>query len=104
MAPKTPQVNHSFFGGVGEVGTLGAVVASATSAGRRLQKKSPMAETYQIPNNPRTGPPPLRRSNRTKAGGGDPGEGTPRKKPRGASPGYIFQINRLLAEAATKPP
>jgi hypothetical protein len=73
-------------------------------AGRRLQKKSPGAETYKISNNPGTGTPPLRHSNRTKVGGGDPGKGTPRKKPRGESPGYVFQIDRLLAEAATKPP
>ena len=89
MAPKTLQVHPSLFGGAGEVGTSGAVVASATSAGKRLQKRSP---------------PPRRCSNRTKAGGGDPGEGTPRKKPRGESPGYIVKIDRLLAEAATKPP
>ncbi len=79
-------------------------MASVASARRRLQKKSPVAETYKISNNPGTGTPPLHRSNRTKAGGGYPGEGTPRKKPRGESPGYVFRIDRLLAEAATKPP
>ncbi len=89
MAPKTRQVHPSLFGGAGEVGTSGAMVASAMSAGKRLQKKSP---------------PPCRRSNRTKAGGGDPGEGTPRKKPRGTSPGCVLQINRPPTEAATKPP
>jgi hypothetical protein len=104
MAPKTLQVHPSLLGCAGEVGTSGAGMASATLAGRRLQKKSPGVETYKISNNPGTGTPPLRRSNRTKAGGVDPGEGTPRKKPRGGSPGYVFQINRLLAEAATKPP
>ena len=103
MAPKTPQVNPSLFGGAGEVGTSGAVVASATLAGKKLQKKSPVAETYKISNNPGTGTTPLRCSNRMKAGGGDPGEGTPRKKPREESPGYVFWIDRLLAEAATKP-
>jgi hypothetical protein len=72
--------------------------------GRDCRKKSPVAETYKISNNPGTGTPPLCRSNRTKAGGGDPGKGTPRKKPRGESPGYVFRINRLLAEVATKPP
>ena len=55
MAPKTPQVNPSLFGGAGE-------------------------------------------------GGGDPGKGTPMKKPRGESLGYVFRIDRLLAEAETKPP
>ena len=45
MAPKTLQVHPSLFGGAGGVGTSGAVVASATSAGRRLQRKSPGAET-----------------------------------------------------------
>ena len=104
MAPKIPQVNPSLLGGAGEAGTSGAGMASVAAAGKRLQKKSPVAETYKISNNPGTGTPPLRRSNRTKAGGGDPGEGTPRKKPRGESPGYIVRINRLLAEAATKPP
>jgi hypothetical protein len=60
MAPKTPQVNPSLAGGADEVGTSGAVVVSATSVGKRLQKKSPVAETYQISNNPGTGfPPPL---------------------------------------------
>ncbi len=106
MAPKTPQVNPSLFGGAGEVATSGAVVVSVTSARKmkRLQKKSPVAETYKISNNPGTGTPPLRCSNRTKAGGGDPGEGTPRKKPRGESPRYVFWIDRLLVEVATKPP
>ena len=47
--------------------------------------------------------PPLRCSSRTKAGGGDPGGGTPRKKPRGESPGDVVWIDRLLAEVATKP-
>jgi hypothetical protein len=104
MALKTPQVNPSLFRGVGEVGTSGAAVASVTSGGKRLQKKSPVAETYKISNNPGTSTPPLCHSNRTKAGGGDPREGTPRKKPRGESPGYVFRIDRLLVEAATKPP
>jgi hypothetical protein len=72
--------------------------------GGNCRKRAPVAETYKISNNPGTSTPPLRHSNRTKAGGGDPGEGTPRKKPRGESPGYVFRINRLLAEAATKPP
>ena len=58
MAPKTPQVNPSLFGGAGEVGTSGAGMASVPSAGRRLQKKSPVAETYKISNNPGTGTPP----------------------------------------------
>ncbi len=61
MAPKTPQVNPSLFRGVGGViGTSGTAVASVTSAGKRLQKKNPVAETYKISNNPGTGtPPPL---------------------------------------------
>ena len=104
MAPKIPQVNPSLLGGAGEAGTSGVGMASVAAAGKRLQKKSPVAETYKISNNPGTGTPPLRRSNRTKAGGGDPGEGTPRKKPRGESPRYVFRVGRLLAAAATKPP
>ncbi len=104
MAPKTPQANPSLFGGMVEVGTSGAMAAGITSAGKKLQKKSPVAEIYKISNNPGTSTLPLRCSSRTKVGGGDPGGGTPRKKHRGEGPGYIFLVNRLIAEAATKPP
>ena len=58
MAPKIPQVNSSLFGGAGEVGTSGAAVAGVTLAGKKQQKKSPVAETYKVSNNPGTGTPP----------------------------------------------
>jgi hypothetical protein len=60
MAPKIPQVNLSLFGGMGEAGTSGAMVAAVTLAGKKRQKKSPVVQTYKVSNNPKTGtPPPL---------------------------------------------
>jgi hypothetical protein len=101
MAPTTPfGINPSLrilWSGTGDEGAAGAV-AVATEAKKKQEKQA----TGGLKSDP-TPPPLLRRSSRTKAGGGDPGEGTPRKKPRGEGHGYVFRADRLIAEAATKP-
>ena len=95
MAPTTPfGINSSLRilrSGMEDEGAADAV-AAATEAKIKQEKQA----TGGLKSDP-TPPPLLHCSSRIKAGGGDPGGGTPRKKPRGEGAGYAFQAKRLIA-------
>jgi hypothetical protein len=104
MAPKTLQVHPSLFGGTGGVGTSGAVVDSATLAGRRLQTKSPGAETYKISNNPGTGtPPPSVAVTGRRREGVIRGKEPPGRSPGGKAPGTSSGLTDCLRRRQQSP-